>query len=89
MRIRILLFSTVLALTSPVALAGDAEVGKAKAEPCMECHYSDDFAGESAGDIVVLIEATKDDSKHKATHELSDADIAAIAAYFALGEPSE
>jgi mono/diheme cytochrome c family protein len=73
------------------AAAGDADAGKAAFEAnCADCHYADDFAGESAGDIMAMIKAVKSgEVEHKAkesTDALSDADVANIAAYWASAE---
>lgn len=66
----------------------DADAGKAKAEPCMECHYADDFAGESKDAIQALIKnSASDGSEHPSDNKgLSEEDLADIAAFFARGE---
>ena len=71
-----------------LSAAGDADAGKAKAEPCMECHYADDFAGESKDAIQSLIKSTVGDgSEHPSDNKgLSEEDLADIAAFFARGE---
>lgn len=75
-----------LVLAGP-AFAGDAAAGKAKAEPCAECHEPADFEGEDAASIE---QAIKDVLAGKAKHkEKLDpkvaADAADIAAYWASG----
>ena len=47
-----------LAFWGMSAMAGDVEAGKAVFEAnCADCHYADDFAGESADDIVAMIKS--------------------------------
>jgi len=79
--------AAALALAFGTAQAGDAAAGKAKAEACADCHAPEDFAG---ADVAELTQAIKDVAsgsvKHKAKVELSDADAADIAAYWAAGE---
>lgn len=64
---------------------GDVEAGKAKFdEICSECHYEDDFAGETQEDMVGLVKsvvAGEVDHK-KDLSGLSEEDIANVAAYF-------
>jgi cytochrome c553 len=86
---------SLTALVIPAALwafpatAADVAAGKAVAEEhCGECHYAEDWEGETADDIAALIKGVKTgELKHKSGEpkELSDADIANIAAYWATG----
>jgi cytochrome c553 len=86
---------SLTALAVPVAFwafpaaGADVAAGKALAEKaCGECHYAEDWEGETAEDIAALITGTKTgELKHKSGEpkELSDADIANIAAYWATG----
>ena len=86
-------FLTVAAATAALAFAfgsaqaGDAAAGKAKADACADCHAPEDFAGS---DVAELTQAIKDvasgATKHKSKVEVSDADAADIAAYWAAGE---
>ena len=81
-----------LILAVPLALwgmaanaAGDAEAGKAVFEAnCAECHYEDDFAGESTEDIVAMITSVKGGGvEHKGDASgLTDVDIVNIATYW-------
>ena len=81
-----------LMLALPLALwgmaasaAGDAEAGKAVFEQkCAECHYEDDFAGESTEEIVTMITTVKGGgAEHKGdTSGLTDVDIVNIATYW-------
>lgn len=80
---------TLILLAFPgVSLAGDADTGKVTAQPCLECHYADDFVGESEDDIQSLIQGTvAEDSEHEGDNaSLSEDEIADIAAFFARGE---
>ncbi len=71
-----------------LSLAADADAGRTKAEPCLACHFSDDFVGESEADLLLLIEATLTaDSEHpNDSNGLSETDLADIAAFFSRGE---
>jgi cytochrome c553 len=84
-RLTIALLALPLAALSGAALAGDVEAGKAKAEFCMECHFEDDFAGQSAAEIEALIRAAlAGEIKHDAEiKDLAEADIPDVAAWFA------
>jgi cytochrome c553 len=81
----IAVLSTALGLASGAVLAGDPAAGKAKADACIDCHESDDFAGESAASIEAMIRAAQaGEVKHdKVIKDLDEADIADVAAYFA------
>lgn len=71
------------------AVAADAGAGKAVFEAnCAECHYEDDFAGESEADVLGMIEAVKE-ADHKGKEEtagLSADDAANLAAFWASFE---
>jgi mono/diheme cytochrome c family protein len=86
-RLLIMLSGLALATFCSTALAVDQAAGEAtfKAQ-CAECHYVDDFAGESAANLIVLI--TEDDTL--AAHEgkanlkaLSPDNVASLAEYLA------
>lgn len=65
---------------------GDTEAGAALFESvCGECHYEDDFSGESAADIAAMIKPIVDgEEEHdEDISKLSADDIANLAAYFA------
>lgn len=82
--------SLVLLSWCGFAVAGDAAAGKAAFDAhCSECHYADDFAGESASDIAGFLAdirsgATEHESDEPTT--ISDADAANIVAYWASQE---
>ena len=92
----------VLALAAPAADAASAEAGKAKAEPCMACHgdngvsVADDIpnlAGQKAKYIEAQLKAfkagkRKNDLMNAIAPQLSDADIADLAAFFSGLTPS-
>ncbi len=69
------------------ALAADVAAGKAKTEEiCAECHDPADWEGEDAASLEEMIKGVvAGTTKHKKKLELSDADIANIAAYWASG----
>jgi mono/diheme cytochrome c family protein len=79
-------------LAAPLALwgmtataAGDAEAGKAVFEAnCAECHYEDDFAGQSTEEIVTMINSVRGGgTEHKGDASgLSDEDVVNIATYW-------
>ena len=83
------LFKTVI-LSLPLALwgvaanaGGDVGAGKTLFEAdCAECHYEDDFEGESEADILAAIKGA---DEHKGDHieKLDAAGMANIAAFWA------
>lgn len=83
--IAITLISLPLALASGAVMAGDHAAGAAKADACLDCHESDDFAGESAASIEAMIRAAQaGEVKHdKIINDLTEEDIADVAAWFA------
>jgi cytochrome c553 len=83
----LILASMLLALPG-LSLAADPDAGRTKAEACLACHFSDDFVGEREADILLLIEAIRAaDSGHPDDgNDLSETDLADIAAFFAQGE---
>ena len=85
--LRTVLLALPLALWGLAAHAGgDAAAGKAAFEAsCGECHYEDDFSGESEADILAMIQSVKTGQvEHKGeAGGLSDADAANIAAFWA------
>ena len=81
-----ILLALPLALWGLSASAADVEAGKAVFEAaCADCHYEDDFAGESAADITAMIKSVAGGQvEHKADASgLSDADVENIAAFWA------
>ena len=87
MNAKILLGTFAAMLACGPAFAGvDVAAGKAKYdETCEECHYDDDFSGESADDIAALIQAIVDgETKHRGDIAgLTAKEIADLAAFFA------
>lgn len=85
--LKIVVVALPLSLWGLVANAGgDAAAGKAAFEAgCGECHYEDDFSGESEADILAMIQSVKSgEVEHKGeAGGLSDADAANIAAFWA------
>jgi len=87
----------VLLLFAAVSYAGDAEAGKAKSVTCAACHGGagispvgafPNLAGQKEQYLVAQITAFKDGSRESAqmapmVSELSDEDIANLAAYYA------
>jgi mono/diheme cytochrome c family protein len=74
-----------LMLLAPGAWAADVAAGKAMAQArCATCHEPADWQGETAASLQSLMrDVTSGKIKHgKAKVELSDADIANIAAYW-------
>lgn len=84
-KLAIALLSLPLAALGGAALAGDPAAGEAKAGMCLDCHFSDDFAGQDAGEIEALIrQALAGEIKHAAEiKNLAEDDIADVAAWFA------
>lgn len=81
---KIVILSVPMALWGVAANAGgDAAAGKVLFDgDCSECHYEDDFEGESEADILGMINGA---TEHKGDHikNLDDAAKADIAAYWA------
>ena len=73
-----------------LASAGDAAAGKAVfEEKCAECHYADDFSGESESDIAGFVAEARSgaiDHESETVKEISDADAANIVAFWASQE---
>ena len=69
------------------SVAADAGAGKSVAQAqCQQCHEADDWAGESAGSLESLIrDIVAGKVKHKNKLQLSEAEIANIAAYWGQG----
>jgi mono/diheme cytochrome c family protein len=67
-----------------VTNAADVAGGKAVAQAqCVQCHEADDWTGESAGSLESLIrDIVAGKVKHRTRLQLSDTDIANVAAYW-------
>lgn len=67
------------------ASGGDAEAGQKKAGACAACHMAADFAGKSEATISEAIKTKGPGNKdmHPPVGELSDQDIADLAAHLA------
>ena len=86
-RLRVLVLTAMLIAAPEFSFAADADAGAVTAEPCLSCHFSDDFVGESEADILSLIEDALADSMHPPDDGvLSESDLEDIAAFFARGE---
>jgi mono/diheme cytochrome c family protein len=79
------LVSAGLLCASPGAIAADAEAGRAAASArCIQCHEADDWDGEDAASLESLIrDIVAGKVKHKQKIELTPAEIANVAAYWA------
>jgi cytochrome c553 len=80
-----LMASCVLLTTAAVATAADADAGKAKVQQvCSKCHEVGDWKGKSATEIQGKIQnVVAGKTKHPKKLDLTDADVANIAAYWA------
>jgi mono/diheme cytochrome c family protein len=78
--------ATLMAWTAGVQ-AADVEAGKAKVEEiCADCHDPADWEGEDAATLQSMIkDVVSGTVKHKKKLDLTDAEIANIAAYWASG----
>lgn len=76
-----------LVLWGGAALSADVAAGQAKAdEACGDCHDPADWEGESAAAIEGMIkDVVSGQVKHKGKLELTEAEIANIAAFWASG----
>ncbi|HEX2495127.1 MAG TPA: hypothetical protein VHK24_15245 [Steroidobacter sp.] len=74
-----------LALACANARSADVKVGKAIAEArCSQCHEADDWDGEEATSLESLMrDIAAGKVKHKTRLDLSPAEIANVAAYWA------
>jgi mono/diheme cytochrome c family protein len=77
--------SAGLLLACATAAAADVEAGKATANArCIQCHEADDWDGEDAASLESLIrDIVAGKVKHKQKIELTPAQIADVAAYWA------
>ena len=86
----VVLASMTLMSWCSLASAGDAAAGKAVFdEKCAECHYADDFTGESESDIAGFMAEARSgaiDHESETVKEISDADAANIVAFWASQE---
>jgi mono/diheme cytochrome c family protein len=84
------LFKTAV-LSLPLALwslgasaGGDAAAGKAIFDAdCAECHYEDDFEGESEADILAALKGAKEEHKGDHLKKLDASQMANIATFWA------
>jgi mono/diheme cytochrome c family protein len=82
--LKIALLSLPIAFWSLGANAGDAAAGKAVFDSdCAECHYEDDFEGESEADILSAIKGAVEDHKGDHLKKLDAAQMGNIAAFWA------
>ncbi len=83
----ILLVTLAAACASGFARAADIQAGKNAAQSkCAACHDADDWEGENAASLESLIrDIVAGKVKHKGTLELTPAEMANIAAYWAQG----
>jgi mono/diheme cytochrome c family protein len=74
-----------LLFVSASIVAADADAGKATANArCIQCHDADDWDGEDAASLESLIrDIVAGKVKHKQKIELSPAEVANVAAYWA------
>ena len=77
-----------LSICSFHLLAADVAAGRAAAQSkCAQCHEADDWEGESAASLESLMrDIVAGKVKHKGKLELSPAEMANIAAYWAAGK---
>jgi len=76
-----------IACTSGFARAADLQAGRSAAQSkCAECHAADDWEGEDAASLESLMrDIVAGKVKHKRKLELTPAEMANIAAYWARG----
>ena len=88
---RVLITLLLLALSGfagAVAFGADLQAGRSAAQSkCSQCHDADDWEGEDAASLESLIrDIVAGKVKHKAKLELTAAEVANIAAYWAAGK---
>lgn len=78
------LVASGLLIMSVAADAADAAAGRSAAAACAECHQPRDWEGENQASLESLIrDVVRGAVKHSRKIELSEAEIANIAAYWA------
>ena len=83
-----IMVATIVACCPGIAAqAADVQAGKAAAQAkCSQCHDADDWEGEDAASLESLIrDIVAGRVKHKGRLELTNAEIANIAAYWGQG----
>lgn len=82
------MLTAVLWICSPLALAADVAAGRATAHAkCGQCHEADDWEGESAASLEsIMRDVAAGKVKHPTPLELTPAEIANVAAYWAAGK---
>jgi mono/diheme cytochrome c family protein len=84
-RMTVFAVAAVLVFCTEVAAAADPAAGKAEVDKvCSACHESADWKGKSAGQIETQIKGVvAGKTKHPKKLDLSDAQIADVAAFWA------
>jgi mono/diheme cytochrome c family protein len=87
-RVLITLLPALAGLVSVAAYGADVQAGRRAAlSKCGQCHEADDWEGEGAASLESLIQdIVAGKVKHKDRLELTPAEVANIAAYWAAGE---
>lgn len=87
MQRRLMLAAGLLSCALP-ALAADVAAGRAAAQAkCVQCHEADDWDGEGAASLEgIMRDIVAGKVKHKTKLDLTPAEIANIAAYWAAGK---
>ena len=87
-QLQTILMVTALFGASGAVHAADVQAGRTAAQSkCAQCHDADDWEGESAASLESLIrDIVAGKVKHKAKLELTAAEVANIAAYWAAGK---
>jgi mono/diheme cytochrome c family protein len=80
--------AALLLMCSPTLMAADVVAGRAAAQAkCVQCHEADDWDGESAASLEsIMRDILAGKVKHKTKLDLTPAEIANIAAYWATGK---
>lgn len=81
-------FGAALLIAAAPAIAADINAGRATAQAkCVQCHEADDWDGESAASLEsIMRDIVAGKVKHKTPLDLTPADIANVAAYWAAGK---
>lgn len=84
------LFAASLLVHAAGANSADKAAGEALTKRCAECHEPADWKGESAESLEALIKGVvTGQTKHKVKLQLSDAEIADIAAFWSSAAQSK
>lgn len=84
--LRTLAIAAASLASAAAGAAGDPDAGRQKAETCLMCHTPASFAGQDESAIEARIKAVAAPDQPHPPFDLSDQDIADVAAFYARGK---